>query len=143
MDHYITKYGELKDIDTASFYADGTLLNVLLIHPYIYLHLMEPLIPQYTINYRKRNSPSCYFYPDGNLQKLALEDQTEITTPIGILPAELITFYRSGNIKRIFPLNGKLSAYWDEADEYNLADKITLNLIIGKINCFFSFSIFL
>ncbi|MDF2510312.1 MAG: repeat protein [Herbinix sp.] len=134
MDYYVTKYGELKDVQSPVFYEDGSLkecsLNFLLC-------LSTPygiLVPQYTINYRKRNNISCSFYRSGTLKKLALEDQTEIPTPVGALPAELVTFYPNGSIKRLFPLNGQLSGYWDEADEYKLATKIPLSLSIGDIN---------
>jgi hypothetical protein len=137
MDSYVTKYGELKDVHSPVFYEDGSLKECSLNSP---LCLSTPyglLIPQYTINYRKRNSISCSFYRGGTLQKLALEDQTEIPTPVGTLPAELVTFYLNGGIKRLFPLNGQLSGYWDEADEYNLARKISLNLSTGEMNAAF------
>ncbi len=65
---------------------------------------------------------------DGRLESLALEHVHELNTPLGPLPAELVTFYEDGSIKRIFPLNGKLSAYWSWQDEYTLAPEIALPL---------------
>ena len=33
------------------------------------------------------------------------------------MPAELVTFYDTGELKRIFPLDGKVSGFWSEEDE--------------------------
>lgn len=133
MDIYVTKYGELKDVCSPIFYEDGALKECSTNSPSLLSTPYGILVPQYTINYRKRNSTSCSFYQDGTLQKLSLEDQTGIPTPVGMLPAERISFYPDGSIKRLFPLNGQLSGYWDEADEYKLADKISLSLSTGDL----------
>lgn len=51
--------------------------------------------------------------------------------------AEKILFYKNGNIKKIFPLNGKLSAYYTEEDEYKISPIYNLKFkftdFIGKI----------
>jgi hypothetical protein len=40
--------------------------------------------------------------------------------PVGTYPAELVTFYESGNSKRFFPLNGKISAFGARRTRKNL-----------------------
>ncbi|MDP4146360.1 MAG: hypothetical protein Q8936_18075 [Bacillota bacterium] len=91
------------------------------------------LIPQYETagERRKMTNPISYF-KSGNLKSISLQDQTEIATSIGTMPAEYITFHENGNIKRIFPLNGRLSAYWTEDDEFELSEPIEFDLSIGK-----------
>jgi len=80
------------------------------------------LVPQYgEENVRKKYNQTASFYPSGALKRIALEQQTVILSPIGEIPAELITFYDDGAINRIFPLNGKLSGFWSEQDEVALA----------------------
>ncbi|TVM18763.1 hypothetical protein DPQ33_04630 [Oceanidesulfovibrio indonesiensis] len=65
---------------------------------------------------------------EGRLASLALERMQELDTPLGPLPAELVTFHEDGSLKRVFPLNGKLSAYWSWQNEYTLAPEIALPL---------------
>lgn len=90
------------------------------------------LVPQYTTGLRKKTVYAVSFYPDGSLRKISLEAAAEVETSIGTLSAELITFYQSGSIKRIFPLNGQISGYWEEKDEFELARKLPFDLPFGK-----------
>lgn len=90
------------------------------------------LIPFYEISDgRQKNRPSVEYFESGALYSIYLQEQTLIKTPIGVIPAEFITFYENGNIKRIFPLYGQISGFWTEEDEYRLATDVTLN-ILGK-----------
>ena len=41
--------------------------------------------------------------------------------PAGDYQAELITFYEDGNVKRVFPLYGQISAYWSVEEEMEQA----------------------
>jgi hypothetical protein len=50
---------------------------------------------------------------------------------MGTLSAERLSFYENGHIQRLFPLNGKISGYWTEADEYALAKPISFQLGVG------------
>jgi antitoxin component YwqK of YwqJK toxin-antitoxin module len=71
---------------------------------------------------RRRNNNSISFFSNGNIKSISLQEQTFIKTSLGNIKAEYITFYESGEIKRLFPLNGKLSGYWSEEDEFSLAE---------------------
>jgi hypothetical protein len=92
------------------------------------------LIPRYTLDdqSRKKEAP-VVFYSDGAIRSLPLEDRTPIETNAGVIPAELITFYPSGELKRLFPLNGKITGYWTETDEYKLAEPFSIDTEAGKI----------
>lgn len=133
MSVYLTQYGELKAISMSNIYPDGQLKDCVL-NERVELHIsLGLLIPQYEhADIRRKHTYSVSFFPNGKISRIALNEQTEVETPIGKLPAELITFYESGSIKRLFPLNGQISGYWDEEDEYNLAQKLILNLPFGS-----------
>lgn len=134
MEEIKTKYGILKGISSIDYYKNGNVKECMLNS----INKLESsygiLIPKYEDSgERSKHITSVSFYNNGNLKSISLQNQIEISTPLGILPAEFITFYESGSIKRLFPLNGKLTAYWTEKEEYNLAKEIELNLSVGKI----------
>ncbi|QJT10700.1 hypothetical protein [Oceanidesulfovibrio marinus] len=88
------------------------------------------LVPQYTGDDESRRPRLAAIRLDaeGRLESLALETTQTLDTPLGPLPAELVTFHENGSLKRIFPCNGKLSAFWSWQDEYALAPEIALPL---------------
>jgi hypothetical protein len=57
-----------------------------------------------------------------------LQDSLSVNTRLGSFPAEMITFYESGAVKRIFPVFGSISAFWTEEDEYNISPELQINL---------------
>lgn len=92
------------------------------------------LVPQFTANtLRKRQLPAISFHPNGMIRNLPLEEQILVCTPAGVLPAEQVTFYESGALKRIFPLNGTLSGYWTQEDEGGLAREVDVETPFGSI----------
>jgi hypothetical protein len=92
------------------------------------------LIPQYTTDdLRKKEILPVVFHGNGTPKTLPLECQTTIATPAGDILAELVTFHENGSINRVFPLNGKLSGYWSEADELGQAKPISLRTPVGTI----------
>jgi hypothetical protein len=84
------------------------------------------LIPQYNGNSdgfrQKKYRSSIDFYKNGVMKSVALEKQLPIETPLGTFPAELVTFYDSGVLKRVFPSNGRIDGFWSEKDEGELCD---------------------
>lgn len=112
---------KLTGINKSEYYVNGVLKNCSLDEENTIPTKYGNLIPKYgPEELRKKYTPSVSFYGSGAVKSIALEKQTDITTPIGGFPAELVTFYESGAIKRLFPLNGKISGYWSEADEEQL-----------------------
>jgi hypothetical protein len=130
-----TKYGVLEGIVSADFYEEGKIKECSVTERNELTTSYGKLIPQYeNEGVRNKYINSLSFYKDGSLRKIALQGQRQIKTGIGILNAELLTFYESGRIKRIFPLNGKITGYWTEDNEYELAKTQELNFPFGKIN---------
>lgn len=97
-------------------------------------------IPRYSEpDHRSKHREALAFHESGEVRSIYLEGIQQISTSIGQLEAELVTFYKSGKIHRIFPLYGQISAYWSEEDEKQLAKKMTVQVgnheITGKISC--------
>jgi hypothetical protein len=130
---HATKFGELKSISLFNTYSNRQLKDCVLSEKNELITPFGSLTPQYEhAGMRRKHTYSVSLFPNGNLKRVALHDQTEVETPIGSFPAELITFYENGNIKKIFPLNGQISAYWDEDDEYNLAKEFSFEFPFGS-----------
>ncbi|WFR59688.1 hypothetical protein QA584_11545 [Anaerocolumna sp. AGMB13025] len=130
-----SKYGVIKGIASADFYEDGKIKECSVIERNVLTTSYGKLIPQYeNEGVRNKYINSLAFYKDGSLKKIALQGQCQIKTDIGVLSAELLTFYESGRIKRLFPLNGKITGYWTEENEFELAKPQELSFPFGKIN---------
>jgi hypothetical protein len=82
---------------------------------------------------RRRMIPEVSFHPNGTLRSLPLQEQSLVTTPLGSMPAELITFHDTGAVKRVFPLNGKLSGFWSQEDEASLAKEQVIETPFGLL----------
>lgn len=133
MNEIFTQYGLLKGISTVQFYNDGNIKECKLDSYNEIKTSYGKLIPQYEDDgLRRKYIKSISFYNSGKIRSISLQQQIRIKTSIGELPAELITFYESGMIKRIFPLNGKITAYWTERNEYNMAEEINFHFKFGK-----------
>ncbi|MBB6480156.1 hypothetical protein [Spirochaeta isovalerica] len=74
---------------------------------------------------RKKLSP-VKFHKNGMIKTIALQRAQTVRTSVGNFEAELLTFYPDGSLHRLFPLNGKVSGYWSENDEYKLAETLTI-----------------
>ena len=89
-------------------------------------------VPQYgNPGFRKKQLAALSFYKNGKVKNISLEQQTEISTPIGIFPAELVTFFEDGSINSLFPLNGQISGFWSEEEEGKLAQKFHFSFPFG------------
>ncbi len=92
-----------------------------------------PLVPRHTDDSedpetRRPPRPAIELGPDGVLKSLSIETQSAIQTPLGSLPAERLLFHPDGSLRRLFPLDGKLSAYRTWQDEKELATVLDLTL---------------
>jgi len=116
------KYGTLNDAYIAGYYSTGEVEGYKLEEKSELDILGYRLIPSYGFpDLRKKEFPSVKVYKSGNIKGVSLNELTSITTKIGEYEVEKITFYEEGAINRLFLLDGKLSGYWSEDDEYNLA----------------------
>lgn len=116
-----TRYGVLKGIYQLTRYPDGALKECTLMEPNTIETPYGILVPQYEDDgLRRKFIHSLGFHPNGALKSISLQEQTVFETAQGKIPAELVTFYDNGAIHRVFPLNGKLSGYWGEKNEYEM-----------------------
>ncbi len=131
---YTTKYGELNYVSDLTRYPNGNLKDCTIEDKIEINTDYGVLIPQYEFtNHRKKYISSLSFFENGTIRRIALNEQMIVNTPIGKRKAELITFYECGAMKRLFPLNGHLTAYWEEEDEYQLATEDSYDLSCGNI----------
>lgn len=134
MEELNTRYGILNGISRIDYYEDGSIKECTLNSLNRLNSSYGTLVPQYEDGgIRRKHIESLSFYKNGGLKSIYLQKQIHVNTSIGIVPAEFMTFYENGDIKRIFPLNGKITAYWTEQDEYNLAEELEFDLSIGKL----------
>ncbi|MGB8453343.1 MAG: hypothetical protein WCD89_13565 [Anaerocolumna sp.] len=129
-----TKYGFMEGLSSVEFYDKGNIKECSLIKKNELITPYGILVPQYqNEGVRNKYIKSLSLYENGNLKKIALQEQSTIETSIGPMKTELITFYESGKIKRLFPLNGKITGYWTEENEYELSIPQEFTFPFGKI----------
>ena len=122
------KYGTLNNAFLAGCYSTGECEEFRVEEESELDILGYKLIPSYEFpDIRRKEVPSVKIYKNGNIKKVSLNELTSITTKIGVFEVEKITFYEDGPINRLFLLDGKLSGYWSEDDEYNLAKTYEFN----------------
>ncbi len=93
-----------------------------------------PLIPTYRIDdHGRRKLMPVRYGKTGKIKSVPLQEVAEVSTSIGVYKAELLTFYESGSLCRLFPLNGKLSGYWSEQNEYELARTVEIPVEGGAV----------
>ena len=134
MDTLDTRYGSLSADGPVERHPDGGLRAAFLVAPFALDTTAGRLTPQHSSDDSRRMfKPPLTFHPNGQVRSVPLETRTVVHTPVGPLPAELITFHENGAIARVFPLNGKLSGYWTEADEGGLAEPLRIATPIGTL----------
>lgn len=121
-ENYIqTPFGILNGISASSYYLNGNIKDVILNEKNMVVTHVGELIPYYSEETQRRKyKSSVSFFQSGLIKSVSLNEQTDIVTPIGEFPAELVTFYDTGELKRIFILDGKITGFWSEDDERNL-----------------------
>lgn len=122
-----TKYGVLRGIEDIEYYKDGSIKLCRVNEKNVLKTALGELVPQYeTKDERRKITGTLEFYENGDLMSICLDEQITVATAYGDIPTEKISFYKGEKIKRIFPLNGKLSGYWGEDNEYSLATSIVI-----------------
>jgi len=124
--------GVFAGVESYACYPDGELEGIRLSEKNMLVTHAGELIPAYTETHRRKIKYSVEFYKDGMIKAVALDEQQEIQTPIGEFPAELVTFFETGELKRFFPLDGKISGLWTEEEEKALAIPFTFDLSFTK-----------
>lgn len=135
MNNFITQYGLLNEISSYSTYESGQLDSLRLECDNKIETSIGILIPRYQDYAGRRKTTKCLsFYPSGNIKSIDLQEQTSISTSLGNIDVELVTFYEDGAIKRIFPRNGALSGFWSEEDEAQLCKTLSFSLLNTNFN---------
>jgi hypothetical protein len=120
--------GTLAGVKSCSRYASGELEGLRLSKMNMLRTRVGELVPAYTETHRRKLKPSVEFYRSARVKAVALEARQEIRTPIGVFPAELVTFFETGELRRFFPLDGKISGLWSEDEERSLAAPLRFDL---------------
>ncbi len=116
-----TPYGVFAGVISSAKYPDGGIKELRLNEKNVIITHAGDLVPAYGEETpRRKYKSSVSFHKNGMIKAVALEEQQDILTPIGEFPAELVTFYDTGELKRVFPLDGQISGCWTEADEREL-----------------------
>ena len=130
-----TRYGTLRGCFDEEYYENGTLKSC----SFDIVNRLKTscgiLTPRYgPETVRSKYGKAIGFYPNGCIRRIALEQMTDVQSPIGEFPAELITFYESEAICRIFPLNGKITGFWTEEDEEKLMVPLHFKFYFGEFS---------
>lgn len=129
-----TPFGPIRVLPALEFHPTGEIRSCFAAEACSLQTPYGSVTPQYQSNtLRKRQLPAIGLYPNGMIRALPLEEQAEIHTTVGVVPAEQLTFYENGELKRVFPLNGKLSGFWSQEDEEQLAEPLEIDTPIGRL----------
>lgn len=129
-----TKYGVVSCYLNLEKYASGNPASLFFTERVEIETPVGVIVPQYSVDdHGRRMLKPVYFYDNGNIKKAPLQDAADIETKYGKISAEFVMFYNDELLKKLFPLNGKLSGYWGEKDEYTLSKNLELQLPCGPI----------
>lgn len=138
MDSIATTFGTVSGIADRTTYADGGLQSCRLSTENRLHTPVGELIPLYrTAELGERNKKdrrSLAFFENGALKSIALDQSMPLQTPLGPIHAEAVSFYESGALNRVFPLNGQIDGYWSERKEAELAVPMDFDLPVGKFS---------
>ncbi|MEY8353167.1 hypothetical protein AALB39_07365 [Lachnospiraceae bacterium 54-53] len=127
-----TPFGVFAGVDTFTCYPQGQLDGIRLSEKNMVVTEVGELVPAYTERAWRKNKPSVEFDRQGMVISVALDQQQEIMTPIGELPAELVKFYPTGELHRIFIVDGQLSGFWTEEEERQRNIPLSFDLGFSK-----------
>lgn len=96
----------------------------------------DELIPRFSEpDQRSKQRESVSYFDNGNIKSVYLEGFRQVHTPMGVMQAEMITFYDTGEVNRVFPVYGQISGFWSEAQEGELVPKADIHVGENEINC--------
>lgn len=135
MEAVLQPTNRLRGITSCSVYPGGQLEECRLNERNIIPTRYGELIPHYSPpGVRDKELKSISFYESGTVRSIALETRTDIPTPLGSFPAELVTFHPDGSLDSIFPLNGQIGFGWSEQEEAALAESVRFDFPFGSFS---------
>jgi hypothetical protein len=126
--HLQTSFGIFGGVTDYQCYPQGELASIRLSERNMVVTEAGELVPAYSETPRRKNIPSVEFDRSGLVNTVALEEQQEIQTPIGELPVEKVKFYDTGELHRVFILDGQISGFWTEEEERELNIPLSFDL---------------
>lgn len=127
-----TRYGKIKDAALEDYYPNGGIRRCIVRRKNKFNLACGKLIPQYLDDgKRKKLVKSMTFFENGNLESIILQETTPVKTGLGSIPAEMVSFYECGAIRRTFPSFGTISAFWTQKDEKEGSPALSLQLPFG------------
>ncbi|RCX16291.1 hypothetical protein DFR58_11135 [Anaerobacterium chartisolvens] len=133
MNSITTEYGVLEGITYLKEYAHGGVRECMVNRENRLVTKYGVLIPYYKDDeHRRKPITPIDFYDNGIIKSISLQQQTVVKTPIGDFTVEFISFYEDGSIKRILHLNGRITGYWSEENEYGMAQEFDFSFDFGK-----------
>jgi len=121
-------------VTNRTFFANGMLSECTVDAKNVLHTSVGDLVPRYEMmDFRTKNLKSLSFHQDGSIRSVCLNERIPIATPLGDMPAELVTFHPDGALNSVFPLNGQLGFGWSEEDEGALAEYRTFDLTFGSV----------
>ena len=129
-----TSHGVIPAAADVEYYPDGSPKACVVYAATVLESPLGRLMPQFTADdVRRKVVQPITFHPNGMLCAVPLEQQTVVPTPLGPMPAELVTLHEDGSLNRVFPLNGHLSGYWSQEDEGGLTTPLRLDTPVGIV----------
>jgi hypothetical protein len=125
---------QLEGISSFTEHPDGSVSECTVNQPNVIHTCCGDLVPRHSRpDARSKDLKSLSFYPSGALRSISLDQQVDLRTPIGLFPAELVTFYEDGRLDSVFPLNGQLGFGWSEEEEKQLAETYSFGFSFGTV----------
>ena len=125
----LTPYGHVSGVHVLTRWPDGAPQDCRLLEEHSVATPQGLLVPLYDPEDVRRSSGKSFsLYPNGMWRNFELQSQTTVNTPLGPMPAEWLAWHETGSLKRILLRKGKLTGYWTEQDERQLATEHDLSL---------------
>jgi hypothetical protein len=130
----ITRLPELVGVTSHTEHPNGSMAECTVDEPNTIRTSCGALVPRFSRpDARSKELKSLSFYPSGVLRSISLDAQQTVKTPIGPFPAELVTFYETGEVDSVFPLNGQIGFGWTETEEKQLAQTYSFQFSFGTL----------
>ena len=124
---------QLNGITSFTRYAGGGMRECR-VNEYNVIHTRYgDFVPHYSgPGIRNKELKSLSFYENGAVRSISLEEQSDVETPVGVMPAELVTFHEDSSLDSVFPLNGQIGFSWSQEEEAQLARAYEFELSFAK-----------
>jgi hypothetical protein len=125
----------IRGITSCTRYRSGEIEDCRVKEPNVIHTIHGDFIPRYSSpGIRSKDLKSLSFYESGAIKIISLEERTEVKTPLGPMPAELVTFHSDGSLDSVFPLNGQIGFSWSIEEEAKLSPIFDFDFQFAKFS---------